>query len=231
MVVAFLAILELCGNRSIEIVQSGPSGSDLRQGGGMSPEEIKPIVGAALMVAGEPLSVDRLTALFGEDDGIREEVGQALADAPGGLCRAWHRAREVAQGFRFQARPELRPMAQPIVGREAATLFTRASRDPRDHRLSPAGHARGHRGPARCRTRHRDAKTLLEREWNPVASGHREVPRRPAVYATTPKFSITSTSGPCPSYRPSPRCGQSGPGRGRAVRAGRGTGGWSWLRR
>ena len=50
-------------------------------------------------------------------------------------------------------------------------------------------------------------KTLLEREWIRVV-GHREVPGRPAVYATTPKFldyfnlKTLSELPPLPEMRP-----------------------------
>ncbi|MGH8572769.1 MAG: SMC-Scp complex subunit ScpB, partial [Gammaproteobacteria bacterium] len=153
----------------------------------MSTEEIKPIVEAALMVAGEPLCVDRLAALFGENDGIRDEVEQALATLRQDYAGRGIELREVAQGFRFQARPELAPWLNRLWDEKPPrysralleTLAIIAYRQP-----VTRGDIEDLRGVALSTGM---LKTLLEREWIRVV-GHREVPGRPAVYATTPKF-------------------------------------------
>lgn len=159
----------------------------------MSPEEIKPpeeiklIVEAALMVAGEPLSVDRLAILFGEEDGIREEVEQALATLGEDYAGRGIELKEVAQGFRFQARPDFAPWLNrlweekpPRYSRALLeTLAIIAYRQPLTR-----GDIEDLRGVALSTGM---LKTLLEREWIRIV-GHREVPGRPAVYATTPMF-------------------------------------------
>jgi len=153
----------------------------------MSPEEIKPIIEAALMVAGEPLGVDRLAALFGEDDGIHAEVEQALATLREDYAERGIELREVAQGFRFQTRPGLAPWLNRLWEEKPPryshalleTLAIIAYRQP-----VTRGDIEDLRGVVLGTGM---LKTLLEREWIRVV-GHREVPGRPAVYATTPKF-------------------------------------------
>jgi len=153
----------------------------------MNQKEIKAIVEAALMVAGEPLGVDRLAALFGEDDGIRVQVEQALATLREDYAGRGIELKEVAQGFRFQARTGLAPWLNrlweekpPRYSRALLeTLAIIAYRQP-----VTRGDIEDLRGVALSTGM---LKTLLEREWIRVV-GHREVPGRPAVYATTPMF-------------------------------------------
>jgi segregation and condensation protein B len=153
----------------------------------VSPSEIKPIIEAALMVAGEPLDLDRLAALVGEEEDPREAVGQALAALEEDYAGRGIELREVAQGYRFQARAELAPWLNrlweekpPRYSRALVeTLAIIAYRQP-----VTRGDIEDLRGVALGTGM---LKTLLEREWIRVV-GHREVPGRPAVYATTPKF-------------------------------------------
>ncbi len=157
----------------------------------MSPEETKAIVEAALMVAGEPLGIERLLGLFGagdaDHDTVRGAVERALAALREECVGRGIELREVAQGYRFQARTELAPWLNrlweekpPRYSRALLeTLAIIAYRQP-----VTRGDIEELRGVALGTGM---LKTLLEREWIRIV-GHREVPGRPAVYATTPKF-------------------------------------------
>ncbi len=153
----------------------------------MSPAEIKAVVEAALMVAGEPLGIDRLAHLFGEGEEVRAGIEEALAALREDCAGRGIELKEVAQGYRFQARVELAPWLNrlweekpPRYSRALLeTLAIIAYRQP-----VTRGDIEDLRGVALGTGM---LKTLLEREWIRVI-GHREVPGRPAVYATTAKF-------------------------------------------
>jgi segregation and condensation protein B len=156
----------------------------------MSTDRIKRVVEAALMVADGPLSLDRLQALFAPELGLQVEKDdlRAALDA----LREQYREhgvelREVASGWRFQARTELAPWVNrlweertPRYSRALLeTLAIIAYRQP-----ITRGEIEDIRGVA---VSPNIVKTLLEREWVRVA-GHRDVPGRPAVYVTTREF-------------------------------------------
>lgn len=154
----------------------------------MNPLPLKAIVEAALLNAGQPLSVERLLALFAEEERPSAEAVQAaLAE----LAAEWEgrslELKQVASGFRFQVRAELAPWIgrlseerQPRYSRALLeTLALIVYRQP----ITRAGieEIRGVTISSHI------IRTLLEREWIRVV-GHREVPGRPALFGTTKKF-------------------------------------------
>lgn len=146
------------------------------------------IVEGALMAAGEPLSVQRLAQLFEEHerpghDDIRtalQEVAERCADRGFELV-------EVASGWRFQVRQNLATWVARLWQERPArysralleTLSLIAYRQP-----ITRGEIEEIRGVA---VSSNIIKTLQEREWIRVV-GHRDVPGRPAMYATTRQF-------------------------------------------
>src|SRR5690606_37903643 len=94
---------------------------------------------------------------------------------------------EVASGYRFQVRPEYAPWASRLWEERPRrysralleTLAIIAYRQP-----ITRGEIEDIRGVAVSTN---IAKTLLEREWIRVV-GHKDVPGRPAMYATTRQF-------------------------------------------
>lgn len=149
---------------------------------------LKDIVEAALFATPQPLSVARILELFEEHE---------RPDAPGvravlaGLGEEY-RARplqlaETASGFRFQVRAELSPwigrLFEEKPGRYSRavleTLAIIAYRQP-----VTRGEIEDIRGVGVSTG---VLRTLLDREWV-HAVGHREVPGRPALYATTRQF-------------------------------------------
>jgi segregation and condensation protein B len=154
----------------------------------MELQALKRIVEAALLVAGEPVPLERLLTLFEPEAAPSErELREALA-----ALRADYQGRgmelvEVASGWRVQVRQELAPWVgrlwqerPPRYGRALLeTLALIAYRQP-----ITRGEIEEVRGVAVATS---IIRTLLERGWVRVV-GHREVPGRPALYATTRAF-------------------------------------------
>lgn len=156
----------------------------------MNLAQIKNIIEAALMVSERPLSVERLAALFRPfemEAPLYESIRQALDELREEYAGRGVELKEVASGFRFQARAEFSPWLNqlweerpPRYSRALLeTLAIIAYRQP-----ITRGEIEELRGVS---VSSGILRTLLEREWVRVA-GHREVPGRPAIYITTPQF-------------------------------------------
>jgi len=151
-------------------------------------ERLRQILEAALLAAGQPLSLERLKALFPEQAGpADEDLRHALAELDSDCHSRGIELREVASGFRFQVKRELAPWVARLweerPGRYSRalleTLALIAYRQP-----ITRGEIEEIRGVGVSSS---IVKTLLEREWIRVV-GHRDVPGRPAVYGTTRQF-------------------------------------------
>ena len=151
---------------------------------------IKDIVEAALMASDQPLTVERLMALFepdGPPDSLRDDIERALAALAEDYAGRGIEIVQVARGYRVQTRADLSTWINrlweerpPRYSRALLeTLAIIAYRQP-----ITRGEIEALRGVAVSTG---TLKTLLEREWVRLA-GHRDVPGRPAVYATTPQF-------------------------------------------
>ncbi len=150
--------------------------------------ELKAILEALLLAAGEPLAPDRLLAAFPEAerpdrDTLRAALAELAADYAGrGMALV-----EVASGFRLQVPKTFSPWVSRLWEERAArysralleTLALIAYRQP-----ITRGEIEDVRGVS---VSSNIMKTLQERGWIKVI-GHREVPGRPALYATTRAF-------------------------------------------
>ncbi len=148
--------------------------------------EVTGILEAALLIAGEPVSVAQLSRLFEpplEPDTVRkllEELRQQWSGRKVELV-------QVASGWRFQGVPavqsylaRLSPERPPRYSRAAMeTLAIIAYQQP-----VTRGDIEAIRGVAVSTN---VIKTLEDRQWV-EAVGHRETPGRPALYATTRTF-------------------------------------------
>ncbi|MFT7227835.1 MAG: segregation and condensation protein B [Methylophilaceae bacterium] len=148
--------------------------------------EMKDILEAALLTAGEPLSLDDMLKLFAgrmERATLRmllDELKQDWEDRTLDLI-------QVATGYRFQAKLELsafiarlNPERQPRYSRAVMeTLAIIAYRQP-----VTRGDIEQIRGVA---VNPNVMRQLVERDWVDVV-GQREVPGRPSLYATTKHF-------------------------------------------
>ena len=148
--------------------------------------QIRNIIEAALLTAGEPVSAVKLAKLF--DPPLEAELmTQALDD----LGRSWAGRSvelvEVASGWRFQGKPAI----QPYLDRLAPEKPPRYSRAVMETLAIIAyqqpvtrGDIEAVRGVAVSTN---VVKSLEDRQWVEVV-GHRETPGRPALYATTKTF-------------------------------------------
>lgn len=152
------------------------------------PAELAVLLEAWLLAAGRPLSLERLGELF--EEGGRPEPAR-LRDALAILARSCQgrafELKEVASGYRLQVRERFAPW----VGRlweERPQRYSRALLETLALVAYRQPISRGEieevRGVA---VSSNIIKTLQEREWIRVV-GYREVPGRPALFATTRAF-------------------------------------------
>lgn len=148
---------------------------------------LKTVLEAALLAAGQPLSLEKLESLFGDPAPSREELLEALMELGQDCATRGIELKEVASGFRLQVRSDLAPWVSRLWEEKPArysralleTLALIAYRQP----ISRA-EIEDVRGVA---VSTHIIKTLQDREWIRVV-GHREVPGRPALYGTTRQF-------------------------------------------
>lgn len=148
--------------------------------------EIKSILEAALLVAGEPLTVAELGKLFDPPlpaDTIRKLLDDLRSDWQGRKVEL----AQVASGWRFQGVAAV----QPYLGRLSPEKPPRYSRAVMETLAIIAyqqpvtrGDIEAIRGVAVSTN---VIKTLEDRQWVEIV-GHRETPGRPALYATTKIF-------------------------------------------
>ncbi len=146
------------------------------------------ILEGALLAAGEPLSLQRMALLFEENERpSKEEIRAAIKGVEERCEDRGYELVQVASGYRFQVRQDLAAWVGRLWQERPArysralmeTLSLIAYRQP-----ITRGEIEEVRGVAVSTN---IIKTLLEREWVRVV-GHRDVPGRPAMYATTRQF-------------------------------------------
>lgn len=154
----------------------------------MDVQQLKLIIEGALLAAGKPLPLERIEALFLEGEQPEPElVNAALAELEQDCANRGFELKKVASGYRFQVRQEL----SEWVGRlweEKPQRYSRALMETLSIIAYRQPITRGDiekiRGVA---VSTQIVQTLLEHEWVRVV-GHRDVPGRPAMYATTKQF-------------------------------------------
>ena len=154
----------------------------------MEAQKVKQVLEAAILAADAPLDRDAMQLLFDEADRPDKAVLSKLLEELGtDYNERGIELREVASGFRFQVRSDLGPWVSrlwqekpPRYSRAILeTLALVAYRQP-----ITRGEIEEIRGVAVSTN---ITRTLLERGWVRVV-GHRDVPGRPAMYATTRQF-------------------------------------------
>jgi segregation and condensation protein B len=155
---------------------------------------LRQIIEGALLAAGQPLSVDKLLSLFGteetapdEERPSKTELHTALEEIQADCQGRGFELVEVGSGWRFQVRKETAPWVNRLWDEKPQkysralleTLSLIAYRQP-----ITRGDIEEIRGVA---VSSHIIKTLTEREWVKVV-GHRDVPGRPSLYATTRGF-------------------------------------------
>lgn len=146
------------------------------------------ILEGVLLAAGEPLSIERLEAVFDDHERPgRRAIREALKTLEARLDESALTLEESASGFRLRVRDTFTPWVSKLWSERPQrysralleTLALIAYRQPVTR--ADIEEVRGVSVSASI------MRTLVERGWVRVI-GHRDVPGRPAVYATTRSF-------------------------------------------
>lgn len=151
-------------------------------------KKIQAITEAALLAAGKPMSVEQLRELFEEGERPARQIMEHVLVLLEQSCQGrGFELKKVASGYRLQVREEYAPW----VGRlfeEKPQRYSRALLETLALVAYRQPITRGEIEDIRGVTVSSNiVRTLLEREWVRVV-GHRDVPGRPAMYATTKQF-------------------------------------------
>ncbi|ABD80981.1 SMC-Scp complex subunit ScpB [Saccharophagus degradans] len=150
--------------------------------------QLQNIIEGAILAAGEALSIDRILSLFDENEQPeKDDIKQALLAIQEKNAGRGFELVEVASGWRFQVVEDIAMWVNRLWDEKPQkysralleTLALVAYRQP-----ITRGDIEDVRGVA---VSSHIIKTLVEREWVKVV-GHRDVPGRPALYATTRQF-------------------------------------------
>ena len=149
-------------------------------------DDVKQVLEAALLVAGEPVPVAQLARLF--DPALPSDTVRNLLDE---LKQDWTGRKvelvQVASGWRFQGKPEVQPYLDRLTP-EKPPRYSRAVMETLAiiayQQPVTRGDIEAIRGVAVSTN---VIKALEDRQWI-EAVGHRETPGRPALYATTKAF-------------------------------------------
>jgi len=154
----------------------------------MDEQELKRILEAAMLAAARPLSIDQLLEIFPEEGRPeRNEIRSALAVLEEECAQRGVELKEVSSGFRFQVKTEYASWVSKLW-EERPPRYSRA--------LLETLALVAYRQPI-TRAEIEDIrgvvvstniiKTLQDRNWVRIV-GHRDVPGRPALFATTKEF-------------------------------------------
>ncbi|MDX2505683.1 MAG: SMC-Scp complex subunit ScpB [Gammaproteobacteria bacterium] len=151
-------------------------------------ESIKNIVEAAILAANKAISLDKILTLFPKQEiidknSLRQAIDQLMADYQSRGVELV----EVSSGFRFQVAQTAAPWVSRLWEEKPQkysralleTLALIAYRQP-----ITRGEIEEIRGVS---VSSQIMRTLVEREWVRII-GHRDVPGKPAIYATTRQF-------------------------------------------
>ncbi len=151
-------------------------------------EKIRQIVEGLLLTAGKPLTLDKIAEIFTKEELPEREVLKTALEEIEKSCEGrGFELKKVASGYRLQVRQELsdwigrlwEEKPQRYSRALLETLAIIAYRQP-----ITRGDIEKIRGVAVSSS---IVRTLLERDWVRVV-GHRDVPGRPAMYASTREF-------------------------------------------
>ncbi|OGT44687.1 MAG: SMC-Scp complex subunit ScpB [Gammaproteobacteria bacterium RIFCSPHIGHO2_12_FULL_38_11] len=151
-------------------------------------ESAEKILEAALFSAAEPLPVDKLAQLFSEENRpSNADIRHWLSDLKTVYEDRGVELVEVASGYRFQVKTLYAQFIQRLAERKPPR-YTRAFLETLALIAYRQPVTRGEIEDVRGVTVNPNIiKTLLEREWIKIA-GYRDVPGKPALFATTKLF-------------------------------------------
>ena len=150
--------------------------------------KVKMIVEGLLLAAGRPLTLENIGQVFSEDERPdKEELQQVMESIALSCGDRGFELKEVASGFRFQVKQELSEWVSKLW-EERPPKYTRALLETLALVAYRQPITRGDIEEIRgVGVSSNIIRTLLDREWIRVV-GHRDVPGRPAMFATTKQF-------------------------------------------
>ena len=154
----------------------------------MDKDQVKYVVEAALLAAGRPLSMDSLRKLFGDNDEIeKQQIREAIKTLESEYEGRGIVIKQVASGFRVQVRESMSQWLTRLW-EERPPRYSRALMETLAIIAYKQPITRGEIEEIRgVSVSTNIARTLLERGWVRIV-GHRDVPGKPALYATTREF-------------------------------------------
>jgi len=161
-------------------------------------KELNNILEAALLVAGKPMSLKRMAALFPKDSvPANEELQQAIAELKANYADRGIELKQVGKGYRFHSREKYSEWVSRLF-EERPARYSRALLETLAIIAYRQPVTRGDIEDVRGVSVSTDTiRTLLEREWIREV-GHRDVPGKPALFGTAPgfleHFNLTSLS-------------------------------------
>jgi len=143
---------------------------------------------AALLASAVPLTIDKLLELFIEEDEVqKDDVSEALNILGEDCAKRGIELKEVRSGFRLQVKQEYTEWVSKLW-QERPTRYSRALLETLALVAYRQPITRGEVEQVRgVSVSSHIMKTLLERNWVKVV-GHRDVPGKPGLYATTKEF-------------------------------------------
>jgi segregation and condensation protein B len=156
----------------------------------MDEKKLKPILEALIMASSKPMSLDQMQAVFPEDAVPDKKILRKALKLLGedyDKNKSSVELKEVSTGYRFQVRKDFSEWVSKLWEEKPArysralleTLALVAYKQP-----ITRGEIEKIRGVS---VSTQIMKTLLEREWVTIV-GHRDVPGKPAIYASTKQF-------------------------------------------
>ena len=150
--------------------------------------KVKMIIEGCLLAAGRPLTLDNIIAVFEKNEQPdRNELKQVMQAISEDCSDRGFELKQVASGYRFQVKQDLSEWVAKLWD-ERPPRYTRALLETLALVAYRQPITRGDieeiRGVA---VSGNIIRTLLDREWIRVV-GHRDVPGRPAMFATTRHF-------------------------------------------
>lgn len=153
--------------------------------------QLQQILEGAILASGQPLTLKKMASLFETESGeatvTNDELRAALTAIAENCSDRGFELKEVGSGWRFQIRQDFAPWVNRLWDEKPQkysralleTLALVAYRQP-----ITRGDIEEIRGVA---VSSHIIRTLVEREWVKVV-GHRDVPGRPSLFATTRRF-------------------------------------------
>ncbi|MFB0988761.1 MAG: SMC-Scp complex subunit ScpB [Gammaproteobacteria bacterium] len=150
--------------------------------------KVKMIVEGLLLAAGRPLTLDNIIQVFSKDEQPDSKELKLVMDSIAEDCAdRGFELKAVASGFRFQVKQELSDWVAKLW-EERPPRYTRALLETLALVAYRQPITRGDIEEIRgVGVSSNIVRTLLDREWIRVV-GHRDVPGRPAMFATTKQF-------------------------------------------